>query len=339
MPPVLEKDSLYRFPHLLLIEASAGSGKTHALSSRFVQFLLSSRIEHHQLPHLLAITFTNNAAREMKQRILSWLKELALGGDQELLKQTAGLLETEPEKIPALAFEVVDRVIEHFSDFQVQTIDSFTNRLAQASARELGFRPDFQVTTSYGELLDYSLALLLKQTGRDHDLTAVMGRFLELLNASGGSFAWDPQPLMRESFEKFLSIEAKESGCFTFKDRIAERDRCLEIIKDVYQQICGIAREHGFEMKGDAFASYLEQGNVDKILARSTYHSGHTPMLKGKCPKDKLEVHESTKELWGKLGPVVAGLAAAQAESHYAAYGQPYHHFKQILEQTKRRRG
>ena len=339
MPQVLEKDSLYRFPHLLLIEASAGSGKTHALSSRFVQFLLSSRIEHNQLPHLLAITFTNNAAREMKQRILSWLKELALGGAPELLKQTAGLLETEPKEIPALAFAMVDRVIEHFSDFQVQTIDSFTNRLAQASARELGFRPDFKVTTSYGELLDYSLDLLLKQTGRDQDLTAVMGRFLELLNASGGSFAWDPQPLMRESFEKFLAIEAKESGQFTFKDRTAERDRCLGIINDVYRHICGMAQEHGFLMKGDAFVSYLEQGNVDMILKRSTYHSEHTPMLKGKSPKNKLEAYESTKELWGKLGPVVAGLAAAQAESHYAAYGQPYHHFKQILEQTKRRRG
>ncbi|MDO9391857.1 MAG: UvrD-helicase domain-containing protein [bacterium] len=339
MPQVLEKDSLYRFPHLLLIEASAGSGKTHALASRFVQFLLSSRIEHNQLPHLLAITFTNNAAREMKQRILSWLKELALGGDEELLKQTAGLLETESKEIPGLAFGMVDRVIEHFSDFQVQTIDSFTNRLAQASARELGFRPDFQVTTSYGELLDYSLDLLLKQAGRDQDLTAVMGRFLELLNASGGSFAWNPQPLMRESFEKFLVIEAKESGQFAFNDRTAERDRCLGIINDVYWQICGIAHDQGFEMKADAFASYLEQGDVDKILARTTYHNGHTPMLKGKCPKDKLAVHESTKELWGKLGPVAAGLAVAQAESHYAAYGQPYHHFKQILEQTKRRRG
>ncbi len=339
MSQVLEKDSLYRFPHLLLIEASAGSGKTHALASRFVQFLLSSRIERNQLPHLLAITFTNNAAREMKQRILSWLKELGLGGDEELLKQTAGLLETEAEKIPGLAFGMVDRVIEHFSDFQVQTIDSFTNRLAQASARELGFRPDFQVTTSYGELLDYSLDLLLKQAGRDRDLTAVMGRFLELLNDSGGSFAWDPQPLMRENFEKFLAIEAKESGEFTFRDRTAERDRCLEIIREVYRQICSTAQEQGFEMKGDAFASYLEQGNVDKILARSTYHSGHTPMLKGKCPKDQLEVYESTKGLWGKLGPVVAGLASAQAESHYAAYDQPYHHFKQILDQTKRRRG
>ncbi|MBI4726381.1 UvrD-helicase domain-containing protein [candidate division TA06 bacterium] len=339
MSDVLKKDGRYRFPHLLLIEASAGSGKTQALSSRFVQFLLSSRIEHNQLPHLLAITFTNNAAREMKQRILIWLKELALGNDPGFLKQTAELLETEPEKIPALAFEMVDKIIEHFSDFQVQTIDSFTNRLAQASARELGFRPDFQVTTSYGELLDYSLTLLLKQTGRDQDLTGVMGRFLELLNASGGSFAWDPQPLMRESFEKFLSIEAKESGRFTFKDQTAERDRCLEIIKDVYQQICGIAQEQGFMMKADAFASYLEQGNVDKILARSTYNSGHTPMLKGKPPKNKLEAYEATKELWGKLGPVVAGLAAAHSESHYAAYGQPYHHFKQIMEQTKRRRG
>ncbi|RLF78439.1 hypothetical protein DRN32_06695, partial [Thermococci archaeon] len=63
---VLGKDTELKFPHVLIVEASAGSGKTHTLAKRFVQFLLSSKIPNSELSNILAITFTNNAAREMK---------------------------------------------------------------------------------------------------------------------------------------------------------------------------------------------------------------------------------------------------------------------------------
>jgi len=80
---ILGKDVELKFPHVLIVEASAGSGKTHTLTKRFVQFLLSSKIPNSELSNILAITFTNNAAREMKERILEWLKILALEIDSE----------------------------------------------------------------------------------------------------------------------------------------------------------------------------------------------------------------------------------------------------------------
>jgi ATP-dependent exoDNAse (exonuclease V) beta subunit len=74
--PVLEKDLAIQFPHFTILKASAGSGKTYSLTERFVQFLLSGKIPKNHLRNILAITFSNNAAKEMKERILSWLKEI-----------------------------------------------------------------------------------------------------------------------------------------------------------------------------------------------------------------------------------------------------------------------
>ncbi len=68
-----------KFPHFHVLRASAGSGKTYALARRFVLFLLSGSVPSNTLNNLLAITFSNNAAREMKERILALLKKLYLG--------------------------------------------------------------------------------------------------------------------------------------------------------------------------------------------------------------------------------------------------------------------
>ena len=79
---VLTPDRALRFPEFVLLKASAGSGKTHALSLRFVQFLLSTvlpRATAAGLENILAITFTKNAAREMKERVLDWLKACWFG--------------------------------------------------------------------------------------------------------------------------------------------------------------------------------------------------------------------------------------------------------------------
>ncbi|MCK5106564.1 MAG: UvrD-helicase domain-containing protein, partial [Elusimicrobiales bacterium] len=66
--PVLKKDSELKFPHALLISASAGSGKTYTLTQRYIQLLLSGNIPYNRIENILAVTFTNNAAKEMKSR-------------------------------------------------------------------------------------------------------------------------------------------------------------------------------------------------------------------------------------------------------------------------------
>ena len=67
---VLRGDKDLSFPHALLISASAGSGKTYTLTQRYVQFLLSEKVPGNDLPNILAVTFTNNAAKEMKRKIV-----------------------------------------------------------------------------------------------------------------------------------------------------------------------------------------------------------------------------------------------------------------------------
>jgi ATP-dependent exoDNAse (exonuclease V) beta subunit len=81
---ILEKDQDIRFPHFTVLKASAGSGKTYTLTARFVQFVLSDRIPRNRLKNILAITFSKNASKEMKGRVLLWLKSLYFGNEDAL---------------------------------------------------------------------------------------------------------------------------------------------------------------------------------------------------------------------------------------------------------------
>ncbi len=65
-----------------VVEACAGSGKTWLLVSRMIRLLLAGA----KPSELLAITFTRKAAQEMTDRLHAWLKELALGTDEEVRK-------------------------------------------------------------------------------------------------------------------------------------------------------------------------------------------------------------------------------------------------------------
>lgn len=330
------------FPQWLLIEASAGSGKTHALSRRFTEYLLSEDIVHRRPANLLAITFTKNAAREMKERILSWLKELALEADPGKLAQVRPLLGIEDQAIRALAADMVGRIINEYSDFQVQTIDSFTNRLARASARELGFRPEFQVATDYGELLDYALALMSARIGpgRDQELTAAMGEFLKQLNDGGGTFAWDPQSRMRDRFQTFLKVEAKETGRFEFPDRTRDIESCLAELKTLHDQVLEFAAANGLPAKPkENLLGAIKDKQVDRIIGWKTFHNGETLVIRTGLKKHQREACEQSKEIWGRTGPVVARLAEARAMDKYTPYGLPYGHFKICLRDAKQRQG
>jgi len=89
-----------------VLRASAGSGKTYALARRFVLFLLSGSVPRNKLNNLLAITFSNNAAREMKERILLFLKQLYLG-DREVAADFSRDLALTSPALKARAGEVI----------------------------------------------------------------------------------------------------------------------------------------------------------------------------------------------------------------------------------------
>lgn len=142
MNNVLKKDKDLVFPHIYQLSASAGSGKTHNLSLRYAQFLLSANIKRgiegintNGLNNIVAITFTNKAASEMKERILKLLKSIAIGEKQALnqIKCVTGLTGVKDGKDDDAALinkaaDLVDNIIRNYSDFNIKTIDSFLTK-------------------------------------------------------------------------------------------------------------------------------------------------------------------------------------------------------------------
>jgi len=177
---ILAKDTEMQFPHVAVLKASAGSGKTHNLTRRFVQFLLSAKVPRSSLRNILAMTFSNNAAREMRERTLSWLKKLHFG-DGEKIRDLMEILSLDPEGIKDKTGLLIDDILDSYSDFQVRTIDSFMTTVFKASAIDFGYNPDFEVLMSIDSLMDYSFDLFLKNAKEGTAEAGFLGDIVDII--------------------------------------------------------------------------------------------------------------------------------------------------------------
>jgi len=146
------------------IRASAGSGKTHEITSRFLRLLLGAQThtaqscghnqgEQYAWSEIMAITFTNKAAAEMRDRIMHRLKAHALG----LQTDIAGLN-------PDVAKTWVHTILRSYSMLNVRTIDSLLHSIVRLSALDLGLSPDFEISFNKEEALTPLLDEILEET-------------------------------------------------------------------------------------------------------------------------------------------------------------------------------
>ena len=135
---------------LYQINASAGSGKTYTLTERFLTLLA----EDNDLESILAITFTNAAAQEMRSRILRAVKEVALG------------LHPSPLLSQARAITLVNEILYNFSNLNIRTIDSLLLQMVRTAALSLHLHPDFTPVFSTDETLDPYLEILATRARR-----------------------------------------------------------------------------------------------------------------------------------------------------------------------------
>lgn len=152
---------------LQLQRASAGSGKTFTLAKKFIWFLIAikedgkpwrlrtSREIADGLGRILAITFTNKATNEMKQRIVAKLADLSRAANEEitdeLLKSVAYLkdfsddLNASPQAVGIACREALSVLLNEYSDFRVSTIDSFFQSILRTFAYESNLNDSYQV--------------------------------------------------------------------------------------------------------------------------------------------------------------------------------------------------
>lgn len=134
-----------KFENFLALEASAGSGKTFALSVRFVAIVLMGQ----NINNILALTFTNKAAKEMKERIVGLFvgldkkenDEYLYKGELEELKKLLGIDDT--AQIIALRDKYLDNFLNE--ELRVGTFDSFFIKILRSFAPNVGLSPDFEL--------------------------------------------------------------------------------------------------------------------------------------------------------------------------------------------------
>jgi len=163
--------------------SSAGSGKTFTLVKEYLKILM---LKPEDYRHILAITFTNKAANEMKDRVLQSLREIAKGSGSNNRMITGTLipiLEKETgfpaQAIVLNAERALELILHNYSDFAIGTIDSFSNRLIRTFAHDFGLPVNFNVELDSKELLNTAVDLMLDKVGDDPALTSLLVKFLE----------------------------------------------------------------------------------------------------------------------------------------------------------------
>jgi ATP-dependent helicase/nuclease subunit A len=157
------------------LRASAGAGKTYQLTIRFLSLLAQAGPSPDALSQIMAITFTNRAAAEMKERIIRALKQIALkAADGSRLARETGLR-------PPKAAAWLDCIIAHFSDFYCRTIDSLVYALLRAFSLEMGLRPELEVVFEEDAVLDLCFDRLLARVGWREAEDRLCRLFIDLL--------------------------------------------------------------------------------------------------------------------------------------------------------------
>ncbi|MCK4890877.1 MAG: UvrD-helicase domain-containing protein, partial [Candidatus Aminicenantes bacterium] len=156
--------------------ASAGSGKTYQLVLEYLSLALKSGRKDN-FKHILAITFTNKAAAEMKERILSSLKSLSKGEDKELKKN---LLDKDKtlRNIEQQAGKVLKKILHNYSNFAVTTIDSFINRLVRSFTYETDIPAGFDVELNLNRMNNFITGNIFSDIGADPDTTRIILEFV-----------------------------------------------------------------------------------------------------------------------------------------------------------------
>ncbi len=326
------------FPNFTVLRASSGSGKTRALSRRFVRFLLSEGVEKNRLNNLLAITFTNNAAKEMKERILTLLKQLHLG-DGDVLEDFCREFSLSPDVVRERAGVQIEAILSRYSDFQVKTIDSFMATVFKASALDFGYNPDFEIMMDNKALMGYAFELFLRRVREGTREGRLMEEVIDLImgNRREASYLWEAT---REILLRTEEIYRKLSSCGrpvrrtdyrALADAAAgEIAACMDTLEDLVGR-SGLA-VNGRSTYQRLLAS-VRAGRPAECVGRGMKTF---PVCKPRGGDGHDAYHEIAEE-WERLSALIASYARHYARAYYTPYVRAYEAFSAILEQAKRR--
>ena len=199
---------------LHIYRSSAGSGKTYSLVRYFIRLALMAEQANfypRYFRHILAITFTNKAASEMKERVLAFVSDLSkgvgLGNANSFfshIQQDTGLSEQE---IMKRSGEMLTAILHNYADLSISTIDKFVFKIVRTFAHDLQMSQGFEVEMDQDNLTQPVVSFLISRIGSNPELSDALVAFA-ISNADEGK-SYNLENAL-EQFSSHLFLEKSE---------------------------------------------------------------------------------------------------------------------------------
>lgn len=313
---------------LTVYRASAGSGKTFTLAIQYIKLLIANN-NPYAFKQILAVTFTNKATGEMKDRILQQLYGIWKGLESsksyiEVLKKELEkdqiLLDT--DEIRERAGKALTYILHDYNYFRVETIDSFFQSVMRNMAHELSLTANLKVDLNDNEVLNEAVDRIFE---RLHLTPVIFKWILEYVNDRiDNNQSWNVAKdvktfgkyLFKECYlsneEALTQILHDDKKIRSFRDALKEQaDSATDIVKSCAEHFreemnrYGVGFEHF--SRGSTLNTYLTnlENGVTKADFGSTlekYTADPINMLKKADQKDTAllnvatNLHELLKE-------------------------------------------
>ncbi|MDE2028413.1 MAG: UvrD-helicase domain-containing protein, partial [Candidatus Omnitrophica bacterium] len=321
---------------VFVVEASAGSGKTYCLARRYVQLSLELAAGGQALPiqSILAITFTNKAAWEMKSRILDFLKRISLKQlDPAQVDDFLKPLGLDESSASRLAAGLMHEVIRQYHYFQVQTIDSFVNILLSGCSFKIGLSARFKIQRNAGEYLQLSLDELLDQADGDNKIRMLFENFVRqylfLENRSGWFPKEDLVKVIIELFRQYNTYQ-KPLLVYPYAGDLFERKKKIYDLMVELKSCCPAQTSR-------RFLDHLEEllantrGIIDVDALANYWAREDFPVNKGGEPSPQ------ALKLWRQINQEICALCLTEARSLFNPYVVLFEHLLSRFGQLSRR--
>jgi ATP-dependent helicase/nuclease subunit A len=202
---------------LTIYKASAGSGKTFAITREYIHLLFRDADNYR---HILGVTFTNKATAEMKGRIVAELHKLATGAASPYADKLCSDFRLTPQVLKQRSALILSKILHDYSHFSIFTIDSFFQRIIRTFAREIGFYQGFEIELDQSRILTAAVDQMIFELDANPVLKDWLVRFAEnkIVEGSSWNFNRDIEKIGNEVFKENF----KEFGS-TLIDKITDK--------------------------------------------------------------------------------------------------------------------
>ena len=292
-------------PNIKIINASAGSGKTFSLVKDIILTLLIN--DENTYKKILALTFTNNAANEMKKRVLDELylisNEIERSKIYELI---ASKIELKKPEVSKKAKFILNRILHNYSFFQISTIDKFNHRIIRTFSQELALSSDFNLIIDQDDFIEEFIYDFLDNIGSEKLFTSLLTDFS--VSKTERNNSWDItndlKDLMKytlnESYNEDLArIEKLNEKGFKktknfYSDTIKKlKNEILSLSKSLQNKYSDLIDQQVFT--NNTFTSFLnkiQKEKIDKIDLKSITNKIETNTI----IKKKFEIEKNRFE-------------------------------------------